>query len=325
VDEFELIKKYFHNQENKNFSCEKNIVLGIGDDAAVFEIDKEYQLVSTIDTLVENIHFPENCKAEDIGFKALAVNLSDLAAMGASPHSFLLSITLPSINEAWLEKFSKGLFELANQHKVVLLGGDTSKGPLSISIQINGLVKKNKFLKRSSAQAGDVICATGYLGLAALGLKEWRLQKWQAGNNLQTSEALARFLRPEPRIILAQKFYGLGVRACIDISDGLLSEVKHLCKSSSLSAQLDFTSLLIHSELIALEKSKQLALMLTGGDDYELCFSIAKDKLAAVKAFCLQENIPLNVFGEFIHDDFCELKDMKGKFLDTSKSGYTHF
>lgn len=325
MDEFELIKKYFHNEENKNFSHEKNIVLGIGDDAAVFEVDREYQLVSSLDTLVENVHFPENCKAEDIAYKALAVNLSDLAAMGASPHSFLLSITLPNVNEAWLESFSKGLFELANQYQIVLIGGDTSKGPLSISVQINGLVKKNKFLKRSAAQAGDVICATGYLGLAALGLKEWRLQEWKAENNSKTSEALTRFLRPESRIILAQKFYDLGVRTCIDISDGLLSEVKHLCKSSSLSACVDFTSLLIHSELAALEKSEQLALMLSGGDDYELCFSVSKDKLVAVKAFCVQENIPLNIFGEFVVDDLCELRDKQGKLLSTSKSGYTHF
>lgn len=320
MDEFQLIQKYFHNEENKNFCREKNIVLGIGDDAAVFEIDKDYQLVSSLDTLVTNVHFPENCSAEDIAYKSLAVNLSDLAAMGASPHSFLLSITLPSINEDWLAGFSKGLFALANQHQLVLLGGDTSTGPLSISIQINGVVEKNKFLTRASVKSGDILCASGYLGLAAQGLKAW-----QAENHSVHKESLKRFLRPEARLHLAQKFYSLGVRACIDISDGLLSEIKHLCVASRLSVLMDTHALIVHPELQTLEATQQQTFMLSGGDDYELCFSIAKDKLAAVKSYFLQANIPLNVLGEFIDDGLCELKDKQGTVLNVSKSGYTHF
>lgn len=320
MDEFQLIQKYFHNDENKKFSTSKSIVLGVGDDAAVLEINPQLQLVTSLDTLVENVHFPANCKAEDIAYKALAVNLSDLAAMGATPHSFTLSITLPSIQESWLENFSKALFVLANQHQLVLLGGDTSKGPLSISIQINGVVEKNKFLTRSAAKVGDVLCASGYLGLAAFGLKQW-----QAENNAELSEALARFLRPEARIRLAQQFFNLGVRACIDISDGLLSEVKHLCNASRLSAWLDVNAIVVHPELSVLEKSAQQQFMLSGGDDYELCFSISKDNLENIKTLFKKENVVLNILGEFVDDGLCEVRDTQGNLLNTVNSGYTHF
>lgn len=320
MDEFQLIKKYFHNEENKKFSASKNIILGIGDDAAVFEVNPQQQLVASIDTLVENVHFPANCKAEDIAYKALAVNLSDLAAMGASPHSFTLSITLPSIQESWLENFSLGLFELANQHQLVLLGGDTSKGPLSISIQINGVVEKNKFLTRSSVKTGDVLCATGYLGLAALGLQEW-----QVGSGSVPAESIKRFLRPEARIKLAENFYDLGVRACIDISDGLLAEVKHLCQTSKISAFIDTNALIVHPELMSLEKSQQQQFILSGGDDYELCFSISKNKLSSIKNLFQQEAIILNIFGEFVDDGLCEVSNVHGELLKAAKSGYTHF
>jgi thiamine-monophosphate kinase len=233
MNEFSLIEKYFHNDSNKALAKQKRVSLGVGDDAAVFSVDSGYQLVSSIDTLIAGVHFPSDCDPSDIAYKALSVNLSDLAAMGAVPHSFTLSLTLPEPDEKWLQAFSETLFSLANQHELILIGGDTVKGSLSLSIQINGVVSERKFLRRDKAQEGDLLCVTGHLGLAALGLKEWREGK-------QTSvEAGKRFLRPQARLEFANHLYEMGVRSAIDISDGLLSELKHLCKASGLSCELN--------------------------------------------------------------------------------------
>lgn len=319
MNEFELIKTFFHNTKNQSFAESKNIALGMGDDAAVFNLTADQQLVSSLDTLVENVHFPENSNPEDIAYKALAVNLSDLAAMGAAPHSFVLSITLPKLDKSWLSSFSNGLFSLANQHEIVLLGGDTSKGSLSISIQINGTVEKNKFLTRSAVRNGDLLCVTGYLGLAAAGLKQW-----QVGDKELKSEALNRFLRPQARIEFSQQLFGLGIRSCIDISDGLISEISHLCRASQLGVKVDLGTLLIHSELKDVEVTSREKFMLSGGDDYELCFSVPKDKLDCLESYASQIQMPLTVIGEFVNNEAFEVCDSHGKILN-SKSGYTHF
>lgn len=319
MDEFELIKKYFHNEQNQSFGKCRNIILGIGDDAAVFEIENNRQLVSSVDTLVENVHFPADVCAKDIAYKALAVNLSDLAAMGASPHSFTLSLTLPSINENWLADFSAGLFALANQHQLLLLGGDTSKGPLSISIQINGTVKKNQFLRRSAAQAGDKIFVSGYLGLAALGLQQWQ----QASK--KTTAAQARFLRPQARIEFAEGLYQCGVRCCIDISDGLLSELHHLSRASVLSLSLHSDKLLLHSDLRALDTQQSMELMLAGGDDYELCFSVAADNQDKVLHLAQTRNLALSCVGEFFSEAQPCVHLESRQPLVIHKNGYKHF
>jgi thiamine-monophosphate kinase len=327
VDEFELIKTFFHNKKNINFALEKGIVLGIGDDAAVFNLSPKQQVVSSLDTLVEGVHFPIDTHAKDVAYKALAVNLSDLAAMGATPHSFMLSITLPRLDQAWLADFSEGLFELANHYQLVLLGGDTSKGPLSISIQINGVIDTNKYLTRSAALSEDVICVSGHLGLAALGLQEW-----QAGNKNSQNESELRLLRPQARVNLAKGFYELGIRCCIDVSDGLLSEINHLCQASHLNAVIDLDALLIHKELRNFTNAQQKELMLAG-DDYELCFSVPKNKITDVEAWFEKNNIQLNKLGEFVkgidndvkHEANYIVTDVHGKKLNVQKTGYTHF
>jgi thiamine-monophosphate kinase len=322
MDEFELIKKYFHNEKNKSFANQRNIVLGIGDDAAVFEIESIRQLVSSVDTFVEKVHFPADVSASDIAYKVLAVNLSDLAAMGAEPHSFTLSLTLPAINEKWLSDFSQGLFALANQHQLVLLGGDTSKGPLSITIQINGTVKKNQFLTRSAAQAGDKLFVTGYLGLAALGLQQW--QQRQQGLK-KTRAAQARFLQPEARFLFAEQLYQQGVRCCIDISDGLLAELEHLSKASTLSVRLHADTLLIHDELTHLEQQQRMNLMLAGGDDYELCFAVAPQDEEKVRQLAQAQDLPISCVGEFFSEPQAKVHIDSKLQVTIDKSGYKHF
>lgn len=318
MDEFSLIKKYFHNQENQSFAKEKGIILGIGDDAAVFESSPDHYIVSSMDTLIAGVHFPEDCLPEDVAYKALAVNLSDLAAMGASPHSFTLSLSLPEVNELWLEGFSKTLFALANFYKCVLIGGDTCRGKLSITIQINGTVSKPCFLSRAAMKEDDYLCVTGYLGLAALGLFSWR-------NNLHdNTEALQRFYGPPLKLEFAQALWSLGVRSAIDISDGLLSELKHLCVASQVSVCVDSDALLVHKELSALPLEQQKQFMLSGGDDYELCFSVNAAKLEAVKDLARTMAIPLSVFGRVQKQSELLICDMQGKPLATH-TGYLHF
>lgn len=319
MDEFALIKKYFHNGQNQSFAKLKNIVLGIGDDGAVLELDSQFQLVTSVDTLVENVHFPADVSPRNIAHKALAVNLSDLAAMGASPHSFTLALTLPAINENWLADFSAALFELANRYQLVLLGGDTTKGPLSITIQINGLVKKNQFLTRGAAKPGDKIFVTGYPGLAALGLRQWQ-------QGLEKSPvAQTRFLQPEARITFAEQLYQYGVRCCIDISDGLLAELEHLSKASGLSVNLNTENILIHEELKYLGAQEGLELMLTGGDDYELCFALASRYENEVMRFAKEQNLVLACMGDFFAEQQPKILIHSKLPYVVRQSGYKHF
>ncbi len=317
MDEFELIQSFFINSKNQTFSEQKNITLGIGDDAAVFELTAGKQLVTCVDTLVAGVHFPEDGSAADIAYKSLAVNLSDLAAMGASLHSFTLSLTLPEKDELWLKSFSDSLFELANQHRLVLVGGDMSRGPLSVSIQLNGVVDAGKFLRRDAAKENDLICVTGHLGLAALGLQEYKKGKFKS------QSAQLRFLRPEARLEFALGLYDLGVRCAIDISDGLLSEIGHLCRASKLSAKIDTGNLLVHQDLQQLSSIDARELMLSGGDDYELCFAVSESALSAVEQWAQELALPLSVIGGFQKQGNTMIYEQSG--APVAVAGYQHF
>jgi len=329
MDEFDLIKRFFYNLDNQRLCTSKGVVLGNGDDAVVFDIDPNYQLVSSIDTLVENVHFPSDVPAEDIAYKALAVNLSDLAAMGASPHSFVMSLTLPELNIDWLEKFSEGLFLIANRYGIALVGGDTSRGPLSISIQVNGIVQKNSFLTRSAAKPLDIICVTGFLGLGAQGLLNWQqgdqCTQGKEGNN---NASLQKFLRPEPRINFASKLFDLGVRACIDVSDGLLSEVNHVCQASRISARINLSAIPVHEELglaFASASNSVFDSLLRGGDDYELCIAVQPECLSDVNNLAIKHGLTLFEVGEFTAGYPSQILDWQGDLLDAQKNGYNHF
>ena len=232
IAEFNLIDQFFTRPAEG-----KNIHLSIGDDCALLSVPEGYELAITVDTMVENVHFFPDVTAEQLGHKLLAVNLSDLASMGAEPIAITLALTMPRVDSLWLQGFAQALFALADKYKLDLIGGDTTSGPLTLSIQAMGLVPENQALKRSSAKVGDLIYVTGSIGDAGLGL---RVKQGYSG--LGDKLALQRLHKPNPRI-----GEGLAIRplanACIDISDGLAADLGHILHKSSVGARLDYAQI----------------------------------------------------------------------------------
>jgi thiamine-monophosphate kinase len=266
VSEFALIQRFFTKQQVKNPSTR----LGIGDDCALMSIPEGFELAITTDTMVENVHFFAGADPELLGHKLLAVNLSDLAAMGAKPISMTLALTLPKVDEAWLTAFAKGLLNLAERYSVDLIGGDTTSGPLTLTVQAMGLVQQGKALTRSAAQPGDAIYMTGCLGDAGLGLKI------KQGYSCADSEAaLARLNRPEPQTGAGQALIGIA-NACIDLSDGLAGDLGHILEQSGVGACLDWEALPLSKAVLAyINDTGDWSMPLTAGDDYELCFTVS--------------------------------------------------
>lgn len=281
--EFELIREFFTRPPLDN-----SLRLGIGDDAAVIAVPEDHELVVTTDTLVAGRHFPESAKPFDIGWKALAVNLSDLAAMGAQARWVTLALTLPASDENFLREFSRGFFALADQEKVGLIGGDTTRGPLTITVTAMGMVPQGQALKRSGAKAGDDLYVSGTPGDAGLGL---RLVLDQCQDNLSETArdfALARLHRPQPRLALGERLRGVA-SACMDISDGLAQDLGHLLRASVLGAELHLELLPRSAALAGIDTAFADILALTSGDDYELLFTAPvsmRERLATMPAPC---------------------------------------
>ncbi len=275
--EFDLIRRYFavHAPEHP-FNQ-----LGIGDDCALLNVPAGHQLAVTTDTMVENVHFFADADPEQLGHKLLAVNLSDLAAMGAEPFAVTLALTLPRVDEDWLQDFSKGFIALARQHKVDLIGGDTTSGPLTLTVQAMGVVPQGKALLRSGAKVGDLIYVTGQLGNAGLGLK---IKQGYVCRNPEP--ALTCFNKPRPCVL-----EGLALRdiasACIDISDGLAADLGHILEKSGVGACLQWGSLPLSAEVLEyVERTGDWRMPLTAGDDYELCFTVPSDFNQPLPAGC---------------------------------------
>lgn len=263
LSEFEIIREYFSPAYS-----DSDVVQGIGDDCAVVDVAPEQQLVMTTDTLASGVHFPAEARPQDIGHKALAVSLSDLASMGAKPRWVLLNLSLPRADAAWLEAFAEGFFAMAQAAEVQLIGGDTIKAPLAVGVQALGLVPRGAALLRSGAQAGDDIYVSGDLGGAGLGLKCHRERQ------PLTAELQQKFHRPIPRCALGERLRGIA-SACIDISDGLLQDLGHIAQASQVGAKLELERIPRNPDLSDLSMHDQLALALNAGDDYELCFTAA--------------------------------------------------
>ena len=269
-NEFDLIDTFFKRKNNLNRS---DVILGIGDDCAILRCPPGQDLACTTDTLIEGVHFPTNTPAADIAYKALAVNLSDLAAMGATPAWATLALTIPSADKKWLQAFSDGFFSLADEFNLQLIGGDTTRGPLSITIQVQGFVPQGLGLPRGGARVGDSIFVTGQLGLGGWGLAAVT-QTQKTTDSIDDSQAIKHFYRPHPKVIEGQKLQGLA-SACIDISDGLAADLGHILDSSQVGAN-------IRTDKISIPESYQnqkifsqaLKHALYAGDDYELCFTI---------------------------------------------------
>lgn len=300
-----------------------DVVLGIGDDAAILSVPKNHQLVQSVDTLVAGVHFPLETSPQDIAYKALAVNLSDMAAMGAEPAWFTLAITLPDDNEIWLKKFSESLLTLAKKYNVQLIGGDTTNGPLCISITINGFVPSGKALTRNSAQVKDKVYVSGTLGDAALALAAWQ------GDCLIRDESIdylnEKFNRPQPQVEL-----GLLLReyasACIDVSDGLIADLEHITDSSKLGATIYFEKIPLSSELKQnlTDETLMLPLVLSGGDDYELCFTVPEIKTVEFEKVIKENKLLVTCIGEIVSQSGVRChKD--NKEIDIQEMGYQHF
>ncbi len=316
MGEFDLIATYFGPAPVRRAR------LGIGDDCALLgDLSPGHCLAVSTDLLLEGRHFFADVDPAALGWKSLAVNLSDLAAMGAEPMAFTLSLALPSIDERWLAGFSRGLLELAAQHQCELVGGDTTRGPLTVGITIVGQVPPGLALRRDAGRAGDDLWVSGPLGAAAYAVRE-RL----AGRALAPGHpACERLERPWPRVALGRALRGLG-HAAIDLSDGLLGDLGHVCRRSRLGARVHWPAVPVHPALDGLEEHSRRALALAGGDDYELLFSApasARERIATLPV--PGAGAPVRI-GELVSEPGVRVLDDRGQPIDTDGfAAFDHF
>jgi thiamine-monophosphate kinase len=311
VTEFSLIDRI-----RRRVHLRDDVRLGIGDDAAVLAMPPGQELVIAQDTLNIGVHFPRDTAAADIGWKALAVNLSDLAAMGAEPAWCLLSLSLPEADAAWLDGFLDGFCALADLHGVALVGGDTTRGPLSISVAIHGFVPPAAALTRSGAQVGDELWVTGTLGDAAAALL--------LGDAADTALRL-RLDRPPPRVAAGRALRGIAT-SCIDVSDGLVADLGHVLAASRVGAYVDLAQVPASTALAAaLTGDARWQLQLGGGDDYELCFSAPAARQDAVHAALAASDTQATVIGRIIDGHGCRIVAPDGSAWQPRRGGFEHF
>jgi thiamine-monophosphate kinase len=317
LTEFDLIGRYFSDLTERS----DDVVIGIGDDCALLKTPPDRALAVTMDTLVEGVHFAPGVDAESLGHKSLAVNLSDLAAMGADPAWATLALTLPSAEPFWLASFARGFGALAAQHGVSLVGGDTTRGPRSSTVQAHGFVEQGKALTRSGARSGDLIYVTGTLGDAGLALLV-RQGLYTAPEHLKY---LARRLdRPDPRVSAGRALTGLAT-AVIDVSDGLASDLGHILSASGCGATLQLSQLPLSDAVGAyIGDSGDWNLPLAAGDDYELCFTVSPDDQANVEALATTLGLPLTWIGWCEEAPGLRCMGLDGLVSDAA-SGYDHF
>jgi thiamine-monophosphate kinase len=322
LGEFDLIWRFFKaGSESMAQTQPDHVLLGIGDDCALLQPDPAQSLAVTSDMLVEGRHFFANANPEWLGHKALAVNLSDLAAMGAKPVGFTLALALPHADASWLAPFSQGLFRLAQQWQCPLIGGDTTQGPLTICITALGHVPSGTAIKRSGAKAGDDIWVSGALGDARLALGALR-NEWLLDHS-SLEAALPRMHRPEPRITLGMQLRGIASSA-LDVSDGLLGDLRHILKASQVNAEVLIDQLPTSPTLAAQTERLRRQCAANGGDDYELCFTAPKHKRAEIESLSTAI-LPLTRIGSISSDSngtepTLILRDANGNLLTAADS-----
>ena len=310
--EFDLIARI-----RARVATRADVVLGIGDDAALLTPPPGRQLVVTADTLNDGVHFPRGTSPADVGWKALAVNLSDLASMGAEPAWCTLSLSLPQSDPAWIEGFLDGFLDLAEQHGIALVGGDTTRGPLSIAVTAMGLVEPGRALRRDGARVGDEVWVTGTLGDAAGGLA---LLDREAVPALR-----ARLDRPTPRVAAGRALAGIAT-ACVDVSDGLLADLGHVCARSHVAARIDVDALPASAALMeVIGEADRIALQAGGGDDYELCFTAPADAGADIGAVSAQLGLRITRIGRIVVGEGVHPVDAKSQPWSSPRRGYDHF
>jgi thiamine-monophosphate kinase len=320
--EFELISRYFARASGRA-ATSTGVELGIGDDAAVLRLPEGEDLVAAVDTLVEGRHFPLQSQPRSIGHRALAVNLSDMAAMGAQPRWALLALTIPTADEDWLEGFAGGLLALADRYEVVLVGGDTTAGPLTVSVQILGSVPRGVALRRNGAQDGDLLVVTGFLGDAAAGLE--LLQRQLVAPLPEFGrELVRRFEFPTPHVKLGIAARGIA-SAAMDLSDGLAGDLPKLAEASGLSAHVDVGRLPQSAALRAtVPAARARDFGLSGGDDYELLLTVSGQRYQELANCARHLGVTLTQIGEMRRGSGVNWS-LDGREIEVTARGYDHF
>ncbi|WP_133501240.1 thiamine-phosphate kinase [Cognatilysobacter terrigena] len=321
--EFDLIERI-----RRRVVARGDVVLGIGDDAAILDVPAGRQLVVAMDTLNAGVHFPLDTRPADIGWKALAVNLSDLAAMGAEPAWCTLSLSMPESNSDWLDAFVDGFSELAAMHRIALVGGDTTRGPLSVCVTVHGVVEPGRALRREGAHVGDDVWVSGTLGDAAASLALRGIGSVAAPPTVddRVADALAaRLDRPVPRVQLGRALVDVAT-SCIDVSDGLLADIAHIARASEVAVHIDVDALpasdALHS---AFEDDARRSLQASGGDDYELCFTAPAAAAARIEAMARDARIALSRIGTVDAGAGVTAFDADGRPWTPARSGFDHF
>jgi len=314
LGEFDLIERYFSRGSGR-----RDVLLGVGDDAALLEVPPGHALVAAVDTLVEGRHFLPDAPPESVGHQALAVNLSDLAAMGADPAWALLSLSLPESDEAWLRSFATGLYSLAGRHRVALVGGDTVRGPRVVTITALGYVEPAVALRRDGARPGDALFVSGWPGEAGAGLEALRRGTAQGADD----PLVRRYRYAEPRLELGRALRGIA-SAAMDVSDGLFGDLHKLCKASGVAARVDLGHLPVSTELARRHARPECERsVLFGGDDYELLFTVPAQRMAAVEA-AVPAGLPVHRIG-VIEAGAGVRCERGGRVEDVQGGGYDHF
>jgi thiamine-monophosphate kinase len=314
--EFDLIARHFTRPA-------PGAVLGVGDDCALLAPTPGMELAVTSDMLLEGRHFSPQDGPAGIGHKSLAVNLSDLAAMGATPRWATLSIALPAADDAWLTAFSRGFFRMAEAHGIELVGGDTTRGALTIAITAIGEVPPGQALRRSGARAGDDVWVSGHLGAAAMALAYRQGHLFM--EQIDAARVLPALYLPTPRVALGIALRGIA-RSAIDVSDGLLADLGHILEASAVGAELDFAALPIPEVARAyLHEAVARDCVLAGGDDYELCFTAAAEQREAVLAAGVAGGISVTRIGVITQARGLVVRDADGQPMQIEKTGYDHF
>ena len=318
MGEFDLIETFFKRPA-------RNATLGVGDDCALLPVRAGQQLAISSDMLVEGRHFLSTVNPRFLGHKALAVNLSDLAACGAEPKAFMLALALPEVNASWLSEFSKGIWDLADAHHCDLIGGDTTRGPLNICITVLGEVPAHLALLRSGAQVGDDVYVSGHLGDARLALEVFRGRLTVPQNVFE--QARMRMEMPTPRLAMGQALRGIATAAA-DISDGLLGDLQHILKASHVGADIDtamVVSTLASRAQCNLPLATQQMLTLSGGDDYELVFTAPEHARADIAALSVSTHTPITRIGKVNGSQQLRLLDSEGHEMRNEFESFDHF
>ena len=308
MDEHLLIQKYF-SDIGSAYLAERNVEVSVGDDSSILNLNSDLQYINSLDTSIEDIHFLNSMSPRDIAYRSCAVALSDLAACGANPSWYSIALTFPKVEKSWLENFSLGLKDFSNEYKIPLVGGDTTKGKLSVTVQVMGEVEKEKALLRSGAKENDLIYVSGIIGDAFLQLRE--LQKSQ---NQDTG--FDAYLHPKAQIALGLELIDIA-NSAIDISDGLIQDLNLICKSSDVGAK-------VYLSMIPTSVEDKTLELINSGDDYQICFTASENNSTKIKHISERLGVPITEIGKITNSKELILLDYEGNKMELG-SGYSHF